>query len=240
MNNKLTHKNIKTIRLNLRGCGSGKGYAKSMYHCGKSDDILEVLKAIKYESPNSPIILIGFSLGGNLALKLAGELEGKAYDYIEKVIALSPPIDISNSVQRFDDPQNHIYNRYFSNLLKQDIEYMKKKFPDFPNINLPKNMTIKDFNTLFIVPYFGFEDIDDYYRKASSKYVISNIKIPCKILLSEDDPLVSWEIFNEINIPNNVDVFITKNGGHLGYLGKPTDKRGFYWLDNLLLDWIFK
>lgn len=127
---------------------------------------------------------------------------------------------------------------YFSRKLKRDIKYMRENFSDFPNILLPKNMSVKDFNSLFVVPFFNFENLDDYYRKSSAKYVVSDIKVPCKILLSEDDPIISWKSFYDVSLLGNVDVFITKNGGHLGYLGSSKNRRGFYWLNNLLLEWI--
>ena len=240
MAKRLEKNNIRAIRLNLRGCGSGRGLAKSTYHSGRTDDVFEALKILKMECPTSPIILIGFSMGGNIVLKLMGELANKASTYIEKAIALSPPVDMKESIKLFHLPENKHYSRYFSKLLREDIEFMKRKFPDFPRIELPPNLTLDQFNRLFIVPFFGFDDVEDYYRFASSKYVLSNIKVPCKVLLSKDDPIVSWRSFSDLDIPENMDVYITNYGGHLGYLGKLQDKRGFYWLDNVLLEWISK
>ena len=235
---KLFNKKIKVARINLRGCGSGKGLAKSTYHCGRGDDIFEVLKVLKKEAPNSPIILIGFSLGGNIILKMAGELREEAKNYLKEVIALGPPVDLYSSVKLSEKPENKLYLKYFTKLLKEDIEFMQKTFKDFPNVELPENMTLTDFNNLFIVPFFGFRDLDDYYHQASSKYVISEIKVPCKILLSEDDPIVSSRSLDGLDLPENVQVYRTEKGGHLGYIGSLKNKRGFYWLDSLLLDWI--
>ena len=240
MAKKLPKKGIRAIRINLRGCGTGKGHTKSTYHSGKTDDIECALKSLKEEYPESPMILMGFSLGGNMVLKLAGELSEKAKDYIVEVMALSPPIDLYLSVLRFEKPENQIYQRYFSKLLRENVNYLRKTVEGFPDIILPKDMSMRDFNNLFVVPFFGFKDVDEYYLTCSAKYFIPEIKVPCKVLLSEDDPLISWESFNEINIPDNVEVYLTKNGGHLGYLGSPKDKRGFYWLDSILLDWILK
>lgn len=235
---KLERKNIRTIRVNLRGCGSGRGLAKSTYHCGRTDDILEALKAITEENPHSPNVLIGYSMGGNIVLKLAGELREEASRYLKKVIAVNPPIDMSSSVKLFQSRENTLYLRYFAKLLKEDIEYMKRHFESFPKVNLPRNMTLEDFNRMFVVPYFGFKDVEDYYRYASSKYVISEIKVPCKVLFSQDDPIVSWETIKDVKIPDNMDIYVTKKGGHLGYIGNAIDERGFYWLDSLLFDWI--
>jgi predicted alpha/beta-fold hydrolase len=238
MTRKLSFKKMKVIRANLRNCGSGKGFSKKIYHCGTSEDIFEVIKFIKKENNNSKIILVGFSLGGNIVLKMVGELKENAKDYLNQVIALSPPVDILSSTKLFEKPENKLYLKHFSKLLKEDVKYLQKRYKDFPKIKLPNNMNIHDFNEKFIVPFFGFENLDDYYKKASAKYFVKDIKIPCKILLSEDDPIVSSKSLDDVKIPDNINIYKTKNGGHLGYLGKFNDKRGFYWLDNLLLDWI--
>ena len=236
---KLLGYNIRTIRLDLRGCGSGRGLAQRTYHSGSCGDIFEAVKLIKNETPNSPIIVIGYSLGGNMVLKMAGDLKEKGKDYFKKVIALSPPVDLKKSVEHFEHPKNKLFLRYFSKLLKEEIEYRKRVFEDFPKIDLPNNMTITEFNEQFIVPFFGFKDLEDYYLKASAIYVIKDIKVNTKILFSEDDPLVYPNSLTDLEEhPENIEVYSTKNGGHLGYLGNPRSKRGFYWLDSLLLDWI--
>lgn len=235
---KLVKNNIKAVRLNLRGCGSGKGLAKKTYHSGDFSDVFHSIRVLKEEYPESKIMLIGFSLGGNIVLKLAGEIKDEANKYLEKVIALSPPIDLKLSVDLFEKKENRVYLKYFIKLLREDIEYMKKTFPDFPEVHFPEDMSLRDFNNIFVVPHFGFKDLDDYYQKTSAKYVLSDITTNCKILFSEDDPIVSHTSLQETQIPDNVKVFITKKGGHLGYLGTLKDKRGFFWLDNVILDWI--
>jgi hypothetical protein len=238
MARKLEAKKVRAIRLNLRGCGSGKGLAKNTYYSGNHEDIFEVLKVLKEEFPKSPMVLVGFSLGGNLALKMAGEMREDLNKYIRNLIALSPPVDLKLSVNFFKREENKVYLKYFAKILKEDIDFLKKTFLDFPDINLPEDMTLSDFNSLFVVPFFGYKDLDEYYEKCSSKYVVKNIKIPCKILFSEDDPLVSFEGLKGIEIPKNIEVFLTKKGGHLGYIASLKDKKGFFWLDNILLDWI--
>lgn len=229
---------IRTIRYNMRGCGSGRGLAKKSYHCGRSEDVFECLKVLKKEHPDSPIVLIGFSLGGNIVLKLAGELGTLGSAFLEKVIAVSPPVELYSSVQMFGDPQNAIYERYFYRILRADVYYRYKKFRDLPRIHLPKNLKIYEFDQLYTAPTCGFSSALDYYNKCSSAHVVGDIAIPCKILLAEDDPIISPNSLDSYPLPKNVTVFKTKKGGHMGYLGKYEGKKGFYWLDNLLVDWI--
>ncbi len=240
MSKKLEVRNVRAIRVNLRGCGSGKGKAKKIYHAGQSDDILEVLKAIYAETPDTQIILVGFSLGGNIVLKLAAELSIGNLNILKKIIAINPPVDLKSSVELLAAPKNRIYEKYFIRLLKQDINYRCKKFPGLRKIDFPKKFHFYDYDNLYTAPEYGFKDNFDYYKRASSKFLISAITTDTNILFSEDDPIIKIQDFQNFIMPQNVHLFKTKRGGHLGYLAMPGKSRGIFWMDNILLDWIFE
>ncbi len=229
---------IRTIRLNLRGCGSGKRLARQLYHAGRSEDIHEVLKKMKDAHPESPFVLIGYSLGANLVLKLAGELQEKEEGLIDQVIAVSPPSDLFASVQKFNQKENAFYEKIFSKELCAHLLALHTEFETGPPTSLAKNLTVMEFDHLFTAPRCGFKDALDYYKACSSAQFVSNIKIPCKILFSKDDPLVCHSTLDALVLPKNVQVFKTEKGGHLGFLGNPFSKRGLRWLDSLLVEWI--
>lgn len=231
---------IRTVRYNMRGCGSGKGFAKRSYHSGRSDDVFECIKALKMEHPDSPIVLIGFSLGGNIVLKLAGELGTLAPPFLDSVIAISPPVELYSSVLMLGDPANAMYERYFYGLLRTEVHYRHNKFKDLPPVALPRNLKLYEFDQLYTAPTSGFASALDYYNKCSASHVVGDIAIPCKILLSEDDPIISSASLDKYDLPSNIAVFKTKKGGHMGYLGRSANKKGFYWLDSLLVDWILE
>jgi predicted alpha/beta-fold hydrolase len=238
MAKKLEEQNIKSIRVNLRGCGSGKGLAKGIFHAGQSNDVFEAIKIIKKTNPASPIILIGFSMGGNIVLKLVGELNTHAKDYLYSVIAVNPPVKIYSSVKLIMRPENKMYERYFLNLLQEDIDYRKKLFPNiFSSLILPKNLNFEKFDKLYTAPYGGFESNLQYYNECSSYHLLSKIKIPCKILFSKDDPIINYKDLKGLILPSNIDTYITQKGGHLGYLSHVA-KGKFHWLDKQLLEWI--
>lgn len=229
---------IRAVRINMRGCGSGRGLSRQFYHSGRSEDIFHAVKALKIEHPASPILLIGFSLGGNIVLKMTGELHTLAKEFLSQVIAVSPPVDLFTSVQLLSDPSNAIYEKYFYRLLRTEVYYLQKKFKEIPRVHLPKEMKLFDFDQMYTAPRCGFKDAYDYYAKCSSIHVIEDIAVPCRILLSEDDPIVSGFSLDEYPLPTNVNLYKTKKGGHMGYLGNPTDEKGFHWLDSVLIDWI--
>jgi len=233
---RMTHKNqslgLRTVRVNMRGCGSGRGLAKQFYHSGRSEDVHEVLKALKNEHPNSPLFLIGYSMGANIALKLAGEL-GSTH-LLDKVIAVSPPADLLLCVKMFDKPENAIYERHFSRALRRHVSnLMKEEAPVFP-----KNLKVIEFDELMTAPLNGFTSALDYYAKCSSASFVPKIRLPCKILFAEDDPFIVHSVLDTLEIPANVQIFKTKKGGHLGYLGNPLHKKGVRWLDSLIVDWL--
>lgn len=229
---------IRSVRYNMRCCGSGKGLAKNIYHSGRSEDLFECLRILKKESPDSPIILIGFSLGGNIVLKLVGELNTIGSQFLKGVIAVSPPADLYSSVQMLGDPSNAIYERYFYKLLRAEVYYLHKKFKDKPRVVLPKNLKLYEFDQIYTAPICGFKDVMDYYNKCSASHVIEDIDIPCRILLSKDDPIILSTSLDHYHLPSNVELYKTKHGGHMGYLSDPRGDKGFYWLDSLVESWI--
>lgn len=231
---------VRTVRFNMRGCGSGRGMAKQIYHSGRSEDVFAAIRALKECAPDSPIVLVGFSLGANIVLKLAGELHTLGKTFLKKVIAISPPVDLYSSILMLGDPRNSMYERYFYKLLRNDVHFLHRKFKDLPPVNLPRSLKIYEFDQVYTAPRCGFLSAEDYYSKCSSINYLSEIAIPCKILLAEDDPIIASSSIDPCIVTSNVEVFKTKKGGHMGYLGHPNQGKGLYWLDSLLVDWILE
>lgn len=231
---------IRSVRYNMRGCGSGKGLAKNIYHSGRSEDLFEAIRVLKRESPESPFILLGFSLGANVSLKLTGELNTIGSHYLEAVIAVSPPVDLYSSVQLMGMPMNGFYERYFVKILQEEVHYRHNLFKDLPMVRFPKALKLYEFDQFYTAPTSGFKSALDYYNKCSSVHVVEDIGIPCRILLAEDDPIVSHSSLDSYDLPKNVELYKTKKGGHMGYLADPRGQRGFRWLDSLLEEWILE
>jgi uncharacterized protein len=235
----ILNRGARTVRINLRNCGTGKGLSRSGYHGGLSADILEVLKVFRKESPNSPFVLLAISLGGNIILKLGGELGSKGYKYLNMIISLNPPINLYSSVQLVDKKKgNRMYQKYFIKLLKEGVEYLQTIYPDLPKRIVPRDSTFFQFDEIYTTKCWNFKDPFHYYDVCSSVNYIPDIKIPTKILISDDDPIIDSRDITNVYKPKDVIAYHTKKGGHLGYLGSFRDKRGFFWLDNLVLEWL--
>lgn len=236
--NRLEPLGIQVVRFNMRGCGSGKGLAKQIYHSGRSEDVFEALKVLKNEFPHAPITLIGFSLGGNIVLKLMGELGSLGGHFVDRVIAVSPPVDLTTSSLRIQIAADGMYERYFYRRLRKDVHDLHRKFRDLPPIQLPRRLKLAEFDAIYTVPRVGYTSVSDYYSRCSSLHYVEDITTPCQILWSHDDPIVDHSSLDTLRLPSHIEIYKTKTGGHMGYLGNPSNPRGFFWLDSVLEEWI--
>jgi uncharacterized protein len=234
---KLSNKGVQAIRVNLRGCGSGRGLSKGIYHSGSSDDILQVLENLRSLFPDSPKLLLGISLGANISLKLAGELGSEAGKYLKGVIAVSPPTDLLSSARLFTLPENQVYANYFLKLLMNEVNFRHKHFDLAPH-NLPKSVTLNDFDELYTAPTAKFSSAFEYYYYSSSKRVVHKIDLPTKILFAKDDPIIKASILDDVELPQNVSIYKTEHGGHIGFVGLNIFKE-FRWMDKIVTDWVF-
>ena len=233
---RLSKLGVRSARLNLRGCGSGKGMAKQFYHCGSSQDVMAGVQALKKMSPQSPISLVGYSLGANIVLKLAGELGAEGKNYLSQVVAISPPADLKSSVHMLQMGANQFYQKHFVRLLLKDVKDRYKKFPELPRINFHPNLSLFEFDEYYIAPSLGYSCAYEYYEACSAKRFVPNIDIPCNVLFAKDDPIINPDCLDNVHVPSHVNVYKTECGGHLGFLAHP--KEGFRWMDNLIITWL--
>lgn len=229
----------KVIRMNLRSCGPGKGLAKKPYHCGISEDAREVIEYLEKVYSHSPVTLIGFSLGGNITLKMAGEDGNHPSGNLDSAIAVSPPVDVKQSSVRLSSHDNIFFDQYFTKRVLSDVADLHQKFPDLPTVNFPQKLSLAQFDHLYTAPRSGFKSGDDYYQKASSLPYLESIRIPTLILGSKDDPVISGECFEKVPRTKWIEKVVSHQGGHVGFLGfgAPQSLR---WADHLILKWAEK
>lgn len=230
---------VRTFRMDLRGCGAGFGLALNPYNAGCSDDVLDVLRAIIEWCPGSPISLFGFSLGGNIVLKLLGEAPDRVPVELVRAAAINPPIDLARCTYGLARwPQRH-YDAYFVRQLLQRLRDLQQHRPDFvPPTFARTPRRLVEFDDQFTAPRSGFRDADDYYQRCSSEQFISTIRTPTLILTACDDPLIPVASFERLSLPENVRLHIAEGGGHLGYLAAVNGERSRDWLQTQLLRWV--
>ena len=222
-------------RLNMRTCGGTEVLAETMYHSGLTGDprfVCEHLAARKL----GPIFVVGFSLGANVALKLAGELGSSSL--LAGVCAICAPINLAACVRVIDKPRNRIYARRFLSRLRERIRTKSVLSPQLYNTEgLDKVSSIWEFDDRFTAPLFGFGTAANYYATQSASNFLNAIRIPTFAVTAQDDPLVPFEIYQHEAFTTNpaITLLAPKHGGHLGFLSR---RRPRFWLDETCLDWI--
>jgi predicted alpha/beta-fold hydrolase len=227
---------LRVVRMDLRGCGRGMALARLPYHGGLSEDLRAAATALDEWSPGSPVVMIGFSLGGNIALKLAGEAVQRAVPNLQCVAALSPPIDLVKCAEILAQPRNRFYELHYVRGLVKQVRQRQRINPDEPATLFPRRMTMRLFDDLYTAPRWGFDDAMHYYRSASSVALVPHIAAPCFVLTARDDPFVAVESFDNLAVPPHVDVNVVERGGHLGFLG--WHENGVRWAEHRVAQWV--
>ncbi|MCS6852173.1 MAG: alpha/beta fold hydrolase [Gemmataceae bacterium] len=237
MARRLSARGIRVVRIDLRGSGRGLALARRLYHGGCSDDLRVAVEAVHAGAPSSPIFVIGFSLGGNIALKLAGEAAAHPVSGLARVAAISPPIDFERCADLIALPANRFYERRFVRALVRLVRRRQHLRTDVPVIRFPPATTLRLFDELYTAPSHGFADAADYYRRASSAPWLERIRVPTLILAARDDPLVPGESFAAIKPTETLRVCLVERGGHLGFLGWD-GAGGVRWAEQRVADWV--
>ncbi len=230
---------VRTFRMDLRGVGAGERLARLPYHGGCSDDPAHVLRHVARLCPDSPTTLIGFSLGGNIVLKLLGEIGAGDCGNLVAGIAVSPPVELATCCQRLQERDNRWYDRRFVGALIRQHRRRIKLVPGTPPMPFASNpKTLFELDDCFTGPINGFGDGATYYRECSSAPLAPEIRKRTLILAAADDPIIPIEIFSRLCLPPNVSLHIASSGGHLGFVsrrGRDPDRR---WMDWRILEWV--
>lgn len=234
---KFLRRGWRVCRMNMRGCGTGSGLARKPYHAGLSSDIHRVIETLHVQSPQSPIIVIGFSMSGNLVLKFAGEMHPALEEVVRHVIAICPAVNLNESSRRIKLPENKFYERMFVKELRRELQEREAHFPELPRTYLPEGISVYDFDELYTAPQWGYSCAEEYYARASSHDAIPNIRVPCHILFARDDPLIDHIVLDDLDLEPHIRVWKASGGGHMGFLGSPVHGHSFRWMDDLLLRW---
>jgi predicted alpha/beta-fold hydrolase len=225
----------RVFRVNLRGCGPGLGHAEKLYHAGRSKDVLEAIQWLAKRYPNSSIYQVGFSLGGNITLKMLGEFADELPDNLETAAAVSAPVDLGKSVDKLT--QSKFFENYFIDLIRKDF---KKRKETFPHLNLPEIEkgieTLRELDDKYTAPMSGFKNAHEYYSTQSSVNFLDNIKTKTLIISAKDDPIICTDSYAEIPDKENLEVVLTSNGGHVGFLGTKKGILPHFWIDKYLLN----
>ena len=222
------------ILLNQRNCGGTEAICAGLYHSGLTEDAKHVIDEVTRTDRIDSIVVAGYSLGGNLALKLAGDYGSAAPAQLRAICAVSPIIEIERCVDALERRSNILYQLNFVRGLRARMRRKALTHPGrFDLTRLGDVWTVRKFDDMFTAPHFGFKGASDYYHRASAMRVVDRITIPALIITSEDDPFVPVEPFRNPKVTSNpnITVKITKHGGHCGFVAQPTPDSDGYWAE---------
>lgn len=229
------------LRTNMRNCGGTEHLTPTLYNSGMSGDFRAVLRELIERDRLPSIFLVGFSMGGNVVLKLAGEDGTDAPEELAGVCAVSPALDLGACADRIEHRSNWLYQKRFINSLHRRMHTKRKLHPDLYDISdLHMVRTIRDFDERFTAVHGGYESAVDYYQRASALQFVHRISRPTLILHAQDDPFVPFQSFRHPSITDNshVTLLAPRHGGHVGFIAEDGSRRDEdrFWGENRIVE----
>ena len=219
---------------NLRNCAEGEPFEKNAhYHSGISEDLDLVIEHVLSDNHYKEIVLVGFSMGGNIMLKYLGEKGGNVSSLIKRAVAVSTPVDLLSCSYVLLKLPNRVYGNNFLKTILNKIRIQRDDVAEL-GLNVDKilqSKNLREFDDAFTAPFHGFDSEDDYYISCSALPLLPNITIPTLLLSALDDPMLTPECYPEVNQINNplVKAVYTQHGGHVGFY-TPSDE-GIGWME---------
>ena len=229
------------VRLNQRNCGGTERLSRGLYHSGLTHDVRFVMHELLERDGVPAVAVAGYSLGGNLALKLAGELGDAAPPGLVGVCAVSPTMDLAVCVEALERKSNLAYEWNFVRNLKGRMRRKAAAFPgSFALDALKRIWTVRQFDEAYTAPHHGFRDAADYYHRASAMRVVDRIRVPALIIAAEDDPFVPVSTFRDPAVTSNpnITVVVTPHGGHCAYVERSDNGYDGYWAEREVVRFI--
>ena len=214
---------IDALCVNFRGCGGQPNRLLRFYHSGDTGDVRQIISHVWEEMDYENIYMVGFSLGANVLLKFLGEEGTNALGGygIAKAAAVSVPCDLASASRALDSSKNIVYRKRFLKKLGNTLERKKKMHPGEIDLSgYGKIKTLKEYDDRYTSVLHGFSYSDDYYKKASSKPYLRDIRVPVLIINALDDPFLGKECYPDENAKSEsdyIDWTVTKFGGHVGF-----------------------
>lgn len=232
---------MNVVRMNQRNCGGTDSLAPVLYHSGLSADVAAVARNLLTQDKISHLALVGFSMGGNLVLKLAGEWGRQAPPQLRALAAVCPAMDLAASADALHNPSNRLYEYYFLWKLRRRMRSKARLFPSHFDISRLRGLrSLRDFDDKVTAHYCGFTGAADYYARAAASNVVERIAVPTLILHAANDPFIRIlpETRKKVLANPNITFFETEDGGHCSFLDTPLDGYDGHWAEHQVVEFL--
>jgi len=224
------------VRMNQRNCGGTEALAPTLYNSGLSGDYRAVVEQLASADGLREIFLAGFSMGGNLVLKAAGEMDrdGSSPRAFAGVAGVCPSLDLAACVDAIHEPRNAFYERYFVRNLKRRYRRKVELFPQhFKLDGLDSLTTIREFDDVITAPYCGYGNAVNYYDRASAKHVLASIRVPALVITAQDDPMVPYASVRRGELLGNpgISLLDPPHGGHCAFISRYGGGHERFWAE---------
>ena len=233
--------NISSVVVHFRNCADLPNRLPRAYHSGDTSDIKEYIKYLQKTYPNNPLHTVGYSMGGNVLLKLLGEYGN--HSPLKNAISISAPMQLNISADTINSGfskiyQNHLLKYLKKNLLAKYDNHPIEKLIDLKKEDIKNIKSIWEFDELYTSKIHKFETAKNYYKLSSSKQYLKEITIPTLIIHALDDPFMTKEILpSKDELSSSITLEVYKNGGHVGFISGSLFKP-IYWLENRIIQYI--
>jgi len=214
---------LNVLRVNQRTCGGSEDLTPTLYCSALSNDYRAILRELIERERLPAVYFAGYSMGGNLVLKMAGELGEDAPPELRGVCGVCPTIELAACVDAIGQPGNALYQRHFVQKLKARLRRKARRSPGRFTLNgIERVRTVRGFDDAITAPHFGYRDADDYYFRASACRVTGRIAVPALIVTAQDDPVVPFSIFGGAEVRGNprICVVAPERGGHCAFISR--------------------
>lgn len=221
------------LRVNVRNCGGTEAHCPTLYHSGLTADWRHVVEQL---APN-PLILVGFSMGGNQALKLAGEWGDEPPAHVLGVCGISVPIRLDICARKIGEFRNRVYEIRFLRQLGATLRLKQQLMPERFASLTSRHPSIWEFDDKVTAPAFGFDSAQDYYTQASAAHYLDRIRVPALLIEAVDDPFIPFDTAyaNDAFHQNpQVNLLKVSRGGHVGFLSRNGSR---FWAETQAVRW---
>ncbi|MEN8180032.1 MAG: hydrolase [Pseudomonadota bacterium] len=233
----LNQKGFRVCLMHFRGCSGEPNRLSSSYHSGKTDDPQQIVEHIQSAQGKETYAAVGVSLGGNVLLKWLGE-QGASMS-LQKAVAVSVPFQLDEAACRLRIGLSRLYQHH---LLTQLRDKYRQKFEPIHSpldVDIDAMKTFRQFDHQVTAELHGFDGVDDYYRRCSSRQYIPRIRVPTLILHAKHDPFVFPETAPaEDELPDNVWLEMPESGGHVGFVRGLIPGWADYWAEQRITQWL--
>jgi uncharacterized protein len=219
------------VRLNQRNCGGSERLTPTLYNSGMSGDYRVVFEELAKDDGFEQIFFVGYSMGGNLVIKMAGEYGEDVPRALRGVCAVCPALDLSRCADALERRDNYLYQRHFVTGLMARYARKVQLFPDrYTRNGFGPIRTVREFDDAITAPCFGYRDAEEYYEAAGAKKVIAQVRVPTLLITAEDDPFVPYVSFLAARVGQNpaIRFLAPAHGGHCAFISNTSGAERFW------------